>query len=86
VPLILTDPPYGNAAEPLYRWLADFATRVLIAGGSLICFTGTARLNRDMRIFDERLKYWWQLIVLHDQSARFLGGLSAPATSRCCGS
>jgi predicted methyltransferase len=57
VPLILTDPPYGDAAKPLYEWLAQWASRVLIPGGSLICFTGQSRLNRDMRIFGEHLKY-----------------------------
>ncbi len=40
VPLILTDPPYGDDAEPLYRWLAEFGARVLILGGSLVCYTG----------------------------------------------
>jgi hypothetical protein len=78
VPLILTDPPYGNDAEPLYRWLADFAARVLIPGGSLVCFTGTALLERDMRIFGEHLKFWWQFIMPHDQSARFLGRFVYP--------
>jgi len=34
VPLILTDPPYGDEAEPLYRWLAEWSARVLIPGGS----------------------------------------------------
>jgi hypothetical protein len=30
VAAIITDPPYGDAAEPLYRWLPQFAARVLI--------------------------------------------------------
>jgi hypothetical protein len=71
VPLILTDPPYGGPSEPLYRWLAEFAARVLIPGGSLICFTGHFCLDRDMRIFSEHLEYWWLLVMLHDQSPRF---------------
>jgi DNA modification methylase len=29
IPLIMTDPPYEDAAEPLWLWLADFAKRVL---------------------------------------------------------
>jgi len=73
VPLILTDPPYGDEAEPLYRWLAQWASRVLIPGGSMICYTGQSRLNRDMAIFDERLRYWWLLIMPHDQSQRLPG-------------
>jgi hypothetical protein len=51
VALVLTDPPYAEESEPLYRWLAEFAARVLIPGGSLICYTGHWSLNRDMRIF-----------------------------------
>jgi len=47
VALILTDPPYGKDAEPLYEWLAKFAARVLIPGGSLICYTGQTNLLRD---------------------------------------
>jgi DNA modification methylase len=73
VPLILTDPPYGDEAEPLYRWLADFAARVLIPGGSLICYTGQSRLNRDIRIFNEKLRYWWQCTMEHHQSQRIPG-------------
>jgi hypothetical protein len=73
VPLILTDPPYGHAAEPLYCWLAAFARRVLIPGGSLICFTGQSTLNRDMAIFDAHLRYWWQFAMLHDTQQRLFG-------------
>jgi hypothetical protein len=50
VPLVLTDPPYGDEAEPLYHWLAGFAARVLVPGGSLICYTGSSRLDRDIAI------------------------------------
>src|SRR5215472_11153137 len=47
IPLILTDPPYGNEAERLYEWLSEFADRVLMPGGSLICYTGQGKLDRD---------------------------------------
>lgn len=73
VPLILTDPPYGNEAEPLYVWLAQFAARVLIPGGMLVCYTGQTLLNRDMRIFDEHLTYWHAAVMLHDQNQRLFG-------------
>jgi len=73
VPLILTDPPYGDTAEPLYEWLADFAARVLVPGGSLICYTGQSRLDRDLAILSSRLRYWWHLAMLHDQSRRLPG-------------
>jgi DNA modification methylase len=73
VALILTDPPYAKESEPLYRWLAEFAARVLIPGGSLICYTGHWSLNRDMRIFDQHLRYWWVLVMPHAQSRRLPG-------------
>jgi DNA modification methylase len=73
VPLILTDPPYGNEAAPLYEWLARFAARVLIPGGSLICYTGTTLLPRDHRILGAHLTYWWQAVMLHDSSQRVFG-------------
>jgi hypothetical protein len=72
-PLVLTDPAYGDDAEALYQWLAEWSARVLIPGGSLICFTGQSRLNRDMKIFDEHLRYWWTLAMFHVQPQRFPG-------------
>jgi len=73
VNMILTDPPYGDEAEPLYRWLAEWSARVLMPGGSLVCYTGQSRLNRDIRIFDEHLRYWWLLTMKHDQAQRLPG-------------
>lgn len=63
VSMVLTDPPYGNVegVEPLYRWLAEFAARVLIPGGSMICLTGQINFNRDIRIFDQYLTYHWTI-------------------------
>ena len=73
VHLVLTDPPYGDEAEPLYRWLAEWAERVLVYGGSLICFTGQSRLDRDISIFSERLRWWWLLALRHNQAQRLPG-------------
>jgi site-specific DNA-methyltransferase (adenine-specific) len=73
VPLILTDPPYGNDAEPLYQWLAQWASRVLIPGGSLICYTGQSRLNRDIAIFGKQLTYWWLCVMPHGDAQRLPG-------------
>jgi hypothetical protein len=71
--LVLTDPPWGNQAEPLLRWLADFAARVLTPGGSLVCFAGKACLDRDLAIFSARLRWHWLLSREHDQKQRFPG-------------
>jgi hypothetical protein len=73
VSLILTDPPYKAEAERLYHWLADFAARVLIPGGSLVVYTGGALHDRDVAIFSSRLRFWWLLAMPHDQSQRFPG-------------
>lgn len=73
VALVLTDPPYGDEAEPLYEWLAEFAARVLIPGGSLIVYTGQSRLDRDMRVFGGHMRYWWCLAMQHGQSQRLPG-------------
>jgi hypothetical protein len=73
VSLVLTDPPYGDQAEPLYDWLAKWSAQVLVPGGSLICYTGQSRLDRDMRILGEHLRYWWLLAMKHDRSQRLPG-------------
>ncbi len=66
VALILTDPPYAKAADPLYLWLAEFAARVLIPGGALICYVGHPRLIRTGKIFEQQLRYHWTMAMLHD--------------------
>lgn len=75
VALILTDLPYPKEADLLYEWLAHFAMRTLVPGGSLICFTGHTRVFRDHDTFRAAgLKYLWLMTLLHDQ-ARTLPGL-----------
>lgn len=63
VSLILTDPPYAKSAtepvEELYNWLGEFAARVLMPGGSLLCLTGQINLDRDIRIFGQHLSWHW---------------------------
>ena len=71
--LILTDPPCSDDADDLYSWLADFAEKVLIPGGSLILFTGHHRLPRDFEIFKNKLRFWWLLSLRHNESKRLPG-------------
>jgi DNA methylase len=73
VSLILTDPPWSDAAEPLYLWLTDFAARVLVPGGALACFVGKARLDRWVAILSRKLRFWWPLSVELDHAQRFMG-------------
>ena len=53
VALLLTDPPYTDEAELLWRWLGPWALRKLMPGGSLICYFGSVRVNRMYRILDD---------------------------------
>ncbi len=73
VALVLTDPPYGDEAYPLYDWLGEWSARVLVPGGSLICYTGQSRLDRDMDLLGAHLRYWWLLAMLHNSSQRLPG-------------
>jgi hypothetical protein len=73
VALVLTDPPYGVKAEPLYRWLAEFAARVLVPGGSLICYTGHLCLPRDIAILDRHLDWQCFCTMKHTRSQKLFG-------------
>lgn len=71
IPLILTDPSWRADAEPQLEWLGDFAAHDLLPGGSLICHIGHSMVFRAHAIFTAAgLRYWRQLVVLHDQRAR----------------
>jgi 16S rRNA G966 N2-methylase RsmD len=48
VDVIITDPPYGRDALPLYKDLATFAQTVLVPGGWMFCLTGWG-LDWDIR-------------------------------------
>jgi hypothetical protein len=78
VALILTDPPWGTASEPLYRWLAEFASQVLMPGGSLLCFTGITTWFRDATIFAAYLQPCPLLAVRHTAERPVLG--ASPST------
>jgi hypothetical protein len=73
-PFILTDPPYEEAADPLFDWTFGFAQDVLPPGGSLILFTGHHRLPRDFELARKyELPYWWLLSLRHDASRQVPG-------------
>jgi site-specific DNA-methyltransferase (adenine-specific) len=74
VPLILTDPPYEDGAEPLWQWLGSWAMDVLMPGGSLICYFGGANVNKLYRILDDAgLTHWWHCVMMHEQAQRLAG-------------
>ncbi|HEX6970238.1 MAG TPA: DNA methyltransferase [Micromonosporaceae bacterium] len=74
VDLILTDPPYGDAALPSYARLAEFAAAKLKPGGSLICYTGQSILPGVLDTFDKHLRYWWTLSLDHSAGGQQLPG------------
>jgi hypothetical protein len=71
IPLILTNPPQGEAAEPYWRSLGQHGARMLMDGGMLIAFGNGATEARDMLILDEYLTYWWLGAFKHDRGLRF---------------
>ena len=54
-------------------WKRVATARVLIPGGSLICYTDQSRLDRNTSILDAKLRYWWLLARPHDQLQRLPG-------------
>jgi hypothetical protein len=82
VALVLADPPFGHAAAPLYAWLSEWAHRVLIPDGSLICFTGQALLYRDMTLlrkpFEPYGGEFWVCCERHDATQRLMGKFVYP--------
>jgi hypothetical protein len=63
VDLIFTDPPYDKKSVPLYADLASLAARVLVQGGSLICYAGVHALPSLFPIMTPHIKFWWQLCL-----------------------
>jgi site-specific DNA-methyltransferase (adenine-specific) len=70
VSLIFTDPPYDRASVPLYRDLAQLAARVLIDGGSLVCYAGQYALPEVFPRMTPWLKYQWAFAVRHSGGHR----------------
>jgi hypothetical protein len=64
VDCVLTDPPYGRSAIPLYEHLADLAAHALKPGGSLLLMTGQMILPDVLSIIGARLTYRWALCYL----------------------
>jgi 16S rRNA G966 N2-methylase RsmD len=63
VDLIFTDPPYDNESIPLYEDLAKLAARVLVPGGSLVCYAGVPALPTLLRTMSQHIPFWWQFCL-----------------------
>jgi ParB-like chromosome segregation protein Spo0J len=65
VSLIFTDPPYDAASLPIYGDLAALAARVLIEGGSLVCYAPPWTLPQVLPLLTAHLHFQWQFAVIH---------------------
>src|SRR5262245_3691143 len=72
VALVLTDPPYAGSALHLYDALGELAARVLMPGGSLICYSGQAFLPEVLGLLGKHLRYWWTLALTHEHGGQQL--------------
>jgi ParB-like chromosome segregation protein Spo0J len=59
VDLVLTDPPYGDDALPLWSDLAELSARVLKPGRVLVALTGQLRLGEVIGALTEHLTWVW---------------------------
>lgn len=64
VDAIITDPPYGEQALPLYKALGAVASRVLKPGAPCIVLTGQMHLPAVLQALTETLEYRWTLAYL----------------------
>lgn len=70
---ILTDPPYGREALPLWDVLASIGAATLPAGGWLLAYSGQACLPEAMDALGSELAYRWTLATVYpggEQMAR----------------
>jgi 16S rRNA G966 N2-methylase RsmD len=71
ISLIFTDPPYDRKSLPLYGDLAEIASRILIDGGSLVCYFGQYLTKPILDLMTDHMRFWWIFGIVHTgQKAR----------------
>jgi hypothetical protein len=70
--LVLAD-PYWPDWQEYAPWVTDFAERVLIPNGSLLCWIGGANYREIINTIAARLEYVWPLTMLHDNQGLHRG-------------
>lgn len=65
VSLIFTDPPYDRKTLPSYGDLAQLASRILVPGGSLICYLGQYLIDDVCKLVTPHMRLWWTLACIH---------------------
>jgi site-specific DNA-methyltransferase (adenine-specific) len=76
VPLILTDPPYGNDFMDQWDALGAFASRVLKPGGLFVAHVGHHRLDEKMAAFGRHLQYRWMGNSCWEGEASYVASLT----------
>ena len=81
VNLICTDIPYGKEFLPEIEGLAEFAERVLVAGGIFMTYSGKYHLPQVMDKLEKHLTYRWQISSHYKGDATLLSLGSYKVTS-----
>lgn len=68
VDAVITDPPYGKGAIPLWKALGKFCSEKLKDGGVLIAYSGQMYLPQVLGVLAESLDYFWTMAVVHEGS------------------
>jgi 16S rRNA G966 N2-methylase RsmD len=74
VDLIFTDPPYDNESVSLYEDLAQLAARVLVEGGSLLCYAGHKAQFSIVPLMNPLLTLNWVNACVHAAGSARLPG------------
>lgn len=71
--LIIADPSYASTEENyrILEALAEFASKKLCAGGSLVSYVGHIMQDRARAEFGKRLQYHWQFCALREHGRVF---------------
>lgn len=70
VDLIFTDPPYDRKSVSLYNDMLKMAARVLVPGGSCLCYCGHLFVPEIVQFAkDAGLRFYWLCAVLHRKKA-----------------
>jgi hypothetical protein len=72
IDLILTDPPYGEEALPLFEALSEKAAEWLVPGGWCVTYAGQWALPRVMKALGKHLSYFWTAAILHSGDKTYM--------------
>jgi hypothetical protein len=77
--LVFCDPLYHRKHVQLYGELAQYAARVLVEGGSLLCYCGHFALPEILPLMTPHLRWHWLITILHSGGNNILPALGVHA-------